>query len=388
MQQPYLATVLLFLSLAMLGAVDAALTSAGWIEWFNGLRWLRVHFINIGVLAEMIFGVLPLLAAEKSGHKQPAIRWDIWSLLTGGMVILLIGMPLINAALIISGGTLILLAAVLLMHQLIRLHGAARVQSLPFYVVGLTFLLIGAFLGMGIWLGWGTWLRLATVKEVHVHANLWGFLSPMYAGLLVDLFPKLAGRSMAWGTRAWGIAVLMGLGALGMVVGPWIQTDALTSGGLILHTAGTLWLLVSIIKPLVRTGQLRTPGILHLVTAYIWFLIPVIIAPLIVANAPNFPVAEVSSNGGPILIYGWALQFSFALIPYLAGQGFHPDNEAKPAGSWLSLIGLHAGGVAYWLGLFLTADQGWLHALAFSLWALSMLPVLGSLWHRISAEAV
>ncbi len=388
MQPPYLLMVVFFFSLAMLGALDAALASLGWVQWFNGLRWLRVHFINIGVLAEMIFGVLPVLAARRAGYDRPSTRWDIWLLLNAGLMILLIGMPLINAALIITGGTLILLAAIALMKQLYELRGASYSSGLPFYLTGLAFLLIGAFLGMGIWLGWGAWLGLANVKEVHVHANLWGFLAPIYAGLLVDLYPSFTGRALDWVKWSWGMAALMAIGALGMVVGPWIELDLLTSGGLILHTVGIVWLLVSVIKPLIGTGQLRAPGILHLITAYIWFLIPVVVAPLIVANATNFPVGQIVSNGGPILIYGWALQFSYALIPYLFARTLLPDAQARLGGSWFSLIGIHLGGVVYWLGLFLINHQSWLHAAAFILWSLSMLPVLATLWRIVSRKVM
>lgn len=58
---PYLLMVVFFLSMAFLGALDAAFTSAGWLTWFNGLPWLRVRFITIGVLLEMTFAILPIL---------------------------------------------------------------------------------------------------------------------------------------------------------------------------------------------------------------------------------------------------------------------------------------------------------------------------------------
>ncbi len=74
---PYLVMVALLLSLAFLAAVDAALASMGWLAWFNGLNWLRVHFITIGVLLEVAFAVLPFLAARRS-QETVAVRWDIW----------------------------------------------------------------------------------------------------------------------------------------------------------------------------------------------------------------------------------------------------------------------------------------------------------------------
>ena len=64
MLNPYFLLALLYLLVAMLAALDASLTSYTLLPWFQGIRWLRIHFITLGMLTEVLFGVLPMLAAS------------------------------------------------------------------------------------------------------------------------------------------------------------------------------------------------------------------------------------------------------------------------------------------------------------------------------------
>ncbi len=386
---PYFLMALLFAFLALLTAADASLTSGQILVWFNGLRWLRVHLITLGVLTEVLFGALPMIVAAHTQQPRPKIRWDIWLTLNAGILILLAGIPIINGPLIIGGATLVFIAAGLLLIHLRTLGRLSGRQLLgnragqKFYVAGLIFLLLGIFLGAGIWLGWGRWLHLANVKEVHVHTNLWGFVSLTFAGLLVDLYPDFAKRAFAWPRSISPIFWLMALGGVGLVVGPWVGVDLVTSVGLVLHAIATLWLLANIIKPLAGDRQAWTPGMLHLVSAYVWFLMPVVVAPLIVLNAPNFPVAQFEQNGGPILVYGWMLQFAYALLPYLFDRAIRPTEAARLGGSWLSLATVHIGGVFFWLGLMYVAYQPALHGAAFAFWTLSLWPLVAGLGQSV-----
>lgn len=387
---PYLLMVVFFLSMAFLGALGAAFTSAGWLSWFNGLPWLRAHFITIGVLLEAAFGVLPFLVPRRDGQ-DPPMRWDIWLALNGGLLMLLIGIPLINATLLVSGGTLIFVAATLLLMQLgkgLRVRPARLKASSGrnFYVAALLYLLLGIFLGSGLWLGWGQALGIANPKEVHVHANLWGFTSLLFAGLLVDVYAQMSGRSLAWPRSTTVVFWSMALGALGLVVGPWIGVNALTAGGLVVHTAGTLLLLANVIRPLWGRRQARSAGMGHLIGAYVWFLLPVVVAPFIVANVDSVAVQNVEQSGAPILVYGWILQFGYALIPYLFARALKKNEPARLGGNWLSLATIHAGGIAYALSLFLGVQTGLLQAIAFVLWAISMLPILRDLWRMVTGE--
>ena len=88
---PYLLTTLLFTFVALLAAADASLVSINLVSAFPALRWVRVHFITLGILSQVIFGLLPLLVASLSKKARPAMRWDIWLTLNVGFVALVAG---------------------------------------------------------------------------------------------------------------------------------------------------------------------------------------------------------------------------------------------------------------------------------------------------------
>jgi hypothetical protein len=136
MLNPFLLMAVFYLIVAIVAAADAALTSLNLLPWFVGLPWLRAHFITLGVLTETVFGVLPGFVAARRGAATPATRWDIWLILNAGLIVLLAGLPSVNAALIITGGTLIFTAVTLLIFQL-RSLGAGHSEgtgSLKFYI--------------------------------------------------------------------------------------------------------------------------------------------------------------------------------------------------------------------------------------------------------------
>ncbi len=384
---PFLLMSFLYLVLAGLVALDASLTSLNLLAWFNGLRWLRVHLITLGAFSEAIFGMLPLLLAIQTKRPRPATRWDIWLSLNAGLLILLIGIPLINQPLILTGGALIFVAVLLLIGQLLGLQ-PQRPQvkggsSLKFYVVGVLYLLLGIIIGTGLWLGWSTWLGISVPIEVHIHANNWGFMSLVFAGLLVDLYPSITGRSLAWPKSVTPIFWMMSLGALGLVLGPWTKSNLFSVPGLILHLSATLWLLANIIKPLVADPQARCVGMLHLITSYVWILAPVLVAPLIILGVPGFPGAGIEQNAPQALIYGWVLQFGYAVLPMLARKAFLPNEQARLGGNWFSLITVHLGGVLLWANIFIMSYQSILHGLAYGVWTLSAFPIVLELWRII-----
>lgn len=244
----YLLMTALFMLMAALMAADAALTSFTILPWFNGMRWLRIHFITLGAITEVAFGLLPVLVAIRSGLPRPKFRWDIWSTLNIGLLLLLISIPIINQALIFSGGTLIFVATILLIAQLSGLRAPKPDSAAPetssrasagrkFYLVGLGYLLLGIIIGTGLWLGWSDWLRIKTPLEAHIHANNWGFMTMIFAGLLVDMYPTWAGRPLAWPRSITPIFWMLTLGALGLVIGPWVGSNAFSVPGILLFLA-------------------------------------------------------------------------------------------------------------------------------------------------------
>lgn len=386
MLNPYFLFALLYIMLAVLAALDSSLASLNLLPWFNGLRWLRVHLITLGTLTEIIFGLLPILVATRSGRPRPSIRWDIWLILNAGLLTLLVGIPLVNTPLIFVGGTLVFAATSMLVQHVHELRGAAvtPARTAPsgriFYLAGLSFFLLGIIVGTGLWLGWGEWLRIAVPIEVHIHANNWGFMALVFAGLIVDLYPDFAGRSLAWPQSLKPIFWMMTLGALLLVLGPWVQSTWFTVPGILLHLSATGWLLLNVIKPLRGERSAWGPGLWHLLTSYVWIIAPVLVAPLIILKVPGFPGAGIEQNAPQALIYGWVLQFAYALLPYLFTRFFLPNEPAKLGGSWFTLLTVHLGGVFLWASIFITDSYTVLHGTAYALWAASLIPIVFDLW--------
>lgn len=386
MLNPYFLMAFLYVLLAILAALNASLIHFDILPAFAGLRWVRVHFITLGALTEFAFGILPIIVALRSKLPRPKMRWDIWLMLNLGLLILLVGIPMINAVFITTGGTLIFIATTLLMIQLSKLWPSSSngpQVGRKFYVAGLAYLLIGILVGTGLWQGWSGWLQIKVPLEVHIHANNWGFMSLVFAGLLIDLYPGFAGRSLAWPRSITPIFWMMTIGALGLVLGPWVQSNLFSVPGLVLHLSATIWLLLNVIKPLLGDHNLWTPGFLHLITSYAWILAPVLIAPLIILEVPGFPGAGIELNAPQALIYGWVLQFGYAVIPLIFRRVLLPETPPKLGGNWISLLAVHLGGIFLWIGIFLQNDQATLHGIAYGLWFISLLPIAYELWQIV-----
>jgi hypothetical protein len=390
MLNPYFLMTVLYVSLAVLAALDSSLTSFSLVPWFNGLRWLRVHLITLGALTEMIFGLLPGLVASRTGQPRPAQRWDIWLTLNGGLATLLIGIPLMNMVLIYTGGTLIFVAVLLLIKQIVdhkpRIPSMRGGLGRPFYFAGLTFFLLGILVGTGLWFGWGPALRIATPIEVHIHANNWGFMAFMFAGLLVDLYPGLAGTALRWPRSLTAIFWMMLIGALLLVAAPWIGNPIstyLVVPGILLHLSATGWLLLNVILPVRGKPLAKQPGFWHLITSYAWIIAPVLVAPLIILKVPGFPGAGIEQNAPQALIYGWVLQFGYGLMPYVFRSLLAPSEPARPGGNWLSLIAVHIGGILLWASIFITGFSAQLHGAAYALWFVSLIPIAVELWRIV-----
>ncbi|MFO7682834.1 MAG: hypothetical protein R6X34_22575 [Chloroflexota bacterium] len=390
----YLLMTAIFILMASLMAADAALTSFTLVPWFNGLRWLRVHLITLGAMTEALFGLLPLIVAIRAGRPRPAFRWDIWLTLNLGLLTLLVAIPIVNQALIFVGGTLVFIAATLLLIQLAGLYtlkseNAANENGRShngrkFYIAGLSYFLLGIIVGTGLWLGWSEWLRIQVPVEVHIHANNWGFLSLVFAGLLVDMYPTWAKRPLAWPRSITPIFWMLTIGALGLVLGPWVKSNWFSVPGIILFLAATFWLLLNVIKPLWGDkAAWSQPGIWHLVMAYFWIMAPVLVAPLIILEVPGFPGVGIEQNAPQALIYGWVLQFGYAFIPFFFYRMFLPHEPARLGGSWFSLVTVNLGGFFLWASIFLLDYQAALHGAAYLFWTLSLIPIVLTLWRIV-----
>lgn len=369
---PYLVTTLLYLFVALLVAADASLVSLHLANTFGALRWVRVHFITLGLIAQTVFGLLPLLTASLSKKPRPAMRWEIWLTLNVGLVALITGFSSINQSIILAGGTLVFVATLLLLHQLWNIRGGAAPASLKFFITGLLYLLVGIIIGTGLWLNWSVALNIKVPLEAHIHANSWGFMSLVFAGLLVDFVPMITGRPLGTRTTIWLIYWGMTLGAFGLVLGPWLGGSLPpTVSGLILHLSATVLLLVLMVRAFKTSGKLSSAGPWHLVSSYLWILAPVLIAPLILLGILDGKPIEATAPQP--LIYGWVFQFGIALIPYVARRFFLKEESPQLGGCWGSLAAATLGSVFVWLSIFITPATGVLYGIGFALYVLAFI---------------
>ncbi len=381
---PYLLTVLLYIFVALFAAADASLVSMSVFSAFPALRWVRVHFITLGIISQAIFGLLPVLVASLSKKEKPAMRWDIWLTLNAGLIALVAGFAGMNHPIIFTGGTLIFIAALLLLLQLWRIRGGDAPASLKFYITGIFYLLVGIIIGTGLFLNWSEALYIKVPLEAHIHANSWGFMSLVFAGLLVDFIPMVTGKPLGGKSAInyifWGMA----LGAFGLVLGPWLGGSLPpTVTGLILHLSSTIWLVFLMIRALKESGKLNRAGGWHLVLSYLWILLPVMIAPLILLHV--IEGGPVESTAPQALIYGWVLQFGIALIPYIARRFFLKDANPALGGSWLSLVSATVGSILVWVSIFIIPARGLIYGVGFALYALALIPPLKELFDIVQS---
>ena len=375
---PYLLTTLLYTFVALLAAADASLVSVNLVNAFPALRWVRVHFVTLGILSQVIFGLLPLLTASLSKKPKPAMRWDIWLTLNVGFVALVAGFGGMNHPMIFAGGTLIFISATMLMLQLWNLRGGDAPESLKFYITGIFYLLVGIIIGTGLFLNWSDALYIKVPLEAHIHANSWGFMSLVFAGLLVDFVPMITGRALGASKDVALIYWGMTLGAFGLVLGPWLGGSLPpTVSGLVLHLSSTIWMVVLMIRAFKASGKLNSPGAWHLVSSYTWITAPILVAPFILLGfLEGGPIESIAPQA---LIYGWVLQFGIALVPYIARRFFLKEENPQLGGSWMSLAGVTLGSVFVWVSIFIVPARGVLYGIGFALYAIALIHPLKEL---------
>jgi len=367
---PYLLTTLLFTFVALLAAADASMVSFNLVSIFPALRWIRVHFVTLGIISQVIFGLLPVLVASLSKKERPSMRWDIWLTLNVGLVALVSGFSGVNHPIIFTGGALIFISATLLFLQLRNLRGGDAPQSLKFYITGVLYLMVGIIIGTGIFLNWSIPLHIKNALETHIHANSWGFMSLVFAGLLVDFIPMITGSPLSTTKNIsrmyWG----MTLGAFGLVMGPWLGSEPFLVIGLLLHLSATISLIVFMIRSFTASGKLNNPGAWHLVSSYIWIIAPIMMSPFILLGI--FESGPIESTAPQALIYGWVLQFGIALIPFIARRFFLKEQNPQLGGNWMSLTTATAGSLFVWASIFIVPARGALHGIGFALYALAL----------------
>ena len=388
---PYLLMTFLYFVVAIVASLAAAFSLWNLSPWIQGTVWLRVHFITLGVLTELLFGALPILTAKAHKLPRPKMRWDIWLALNMGIVFLLIGIPTTNKVAVIAGGTLVFTATTLLLIQLtgIRARSEKTLQvneGRKFYIAGLFFFLIGILVGTGIFPHWGEALGVVgDITEIHIHANNWGFMSLVFVGIFVDLYPKWAKRPLHNPKAITPIFWMMSVGAMALILSPWLANQILAGIGAFLHTSANVWLLIIAIKPLLGDKPAWTAGMAQMLVSYIWLFAPLSMAPFVIFGVESLLPADLLAKNTPqALIYGWLLQFGYAVVPYFFQRFFVNEEKAQLGGTWLSFWLVNAGAIFLWLSIFIEAARGILHDMAYLIWMTSFIPVLMDLWKKIT----
>ncbi len=92
----HISLALVYLVVALLSLVDFILAQFGLAPALGNLYWFRLHMITIGVLAQSVMGVLPLLLARqlRTAPPNPAAQWALLILLNLGLLLLSFGQVL------------------------------------------------------------------------------------------------------------------------------------------------------------------------------------------------------------------------------------------------------------------------------------------------------
>ena len=387
---PYMIMTFFYFLVAILAALEASFASWQNLPWFNGMVWLRVHFITLGVLTQLVFGAMPILSAKHHGLPRPKMRWDIWLSLNAGIALLLVGIPLVSSVPIITGGTLVFIATALLLGQMSGIRAqsekvTAITNGRKFYIAGLSYFLIGILVGTGLFTNWAGPLGIVgDAGEVHIHANNWGFMSLVFIGFFVDLYPKWAKRPLANPKAISPIFWMMTVGALALIFSPWFANTTLAAVGAVLHTSANIWLLVIAIKPLRGDKPAWTPGMAQMLISYIWLFAPLSMAPFVIFGIESILPAKLLEATTPqALIYGWLLQFGYAIVPYFFHRFFLDEETAELGGTWLSFWLVNLGAVFLWASILIQPVRGLLHGGAYALWVASFIPVAIDLLGKI-----
>ncbi len=356
---PYFFTALVYSIFGLMAAIEALAISWGWLAGINSISWTRIHFITLGIVSQAIFGYVP-----KHLHPNSETDWNIWILLNAGIVTFFFGRGIVNAPIMIVGGMLVFIATLLFVIQLVSLRDG-EYQTGKFYITATIFLLFGIVLGTSIWAGWNSVLGIHNALEAHIHANNWGFLSLVFAALLLDLYPTFTGKQIHWPNSIGLIYMTLTIGGVGLVMGPWIGNIPITVAGMISFIIGGVTLLLDITLPL--RGERKEIGVLHLLAAYVWIFVPLFFAPFVIFEFQGFEWVEPSAPQA--LIYGWVLQFAIAIIPYFI--------SGKLGGTKQTLVLTNAGAVFLWISIFAGEFRLYFHGAAYLLWTIAIL-----LWIR------
>jgi hypothetical protein len=144
-------------------------------------------------------------------------------------------------------------------------------------------------------------------------------------------------------------ALLLVVGALGLVAGPWLGIMAMTMGGIAVYILGTVLLLTNLTAT-ATAGRRWTANIAHLLIAYLWMIVPAAVAPIILELTGKLPSGAVEAAAVSGLIAGWVLQIVLGALPLRLRD--LRQRAAGWDGSWWSVLLLNLGVLLIWGAAF------------------------------------
>ena len=319
---PFHAAGFLFLVAGFLLAAHQGLQAFDALPRAPWVRWSHIHFVTVGAFTQLLFGMLPQLAARKLGVPAPSRRymWASFVALNGGFLAAWWGRAfrpawLYDAGLVVVWLSVLALLAVLVTLVLRADRQAARDATIGLYLVSPAVFLVGLTFAFALYTQTfafevpGGWWGL---REGHVHANAWGFLGLAAIGTLYDLFPRLveaplhSPRAKAW--SFWFLVAGVGPLTFGPVLG---MGRSVTGTGLALFAVGYLLYVYN----LVRTYRAGSPSGLArwVLVAQAWILGPAGFAPFILFGVPlGIPERWIETGALHFFFMGWALPVALA----------------------------------------------------------------------------
>ncbi|WP_336134734.1 hypothetical protein [Natronomonas amylolytica] len=357
---PFLVMAGLYLTVGLLAIVGKLAVDAGLMGGLPRLRWLTIHFVTIGGLTQALFGLLPVVGAvgRTSWSISRRFRWLQWLSLNAGYPLILVGMATGESTVAVVGATLVLGALGGLLLTVTSLVGGGT-DSGHFFRTAPWYLVVGILAAFGMLLNvHGPGGYFGSI-EAHVHANVWGFLALVVAGVLLVALPELFGTDLRYPRLGrvtyWGLTV----GAAGLVAGPWLARNELTMAGLAIYVVGTVALLANVVGTY-RASSRTQPNRLALVLgAYLWLIVPVPVAPFVLLFPEAVPAAAIEQSAINGLVFGWMLQLAMAFLPLATVAiteetsnplgGLAAASEAVGQPSWWQIGSINLGMALLWV---------------------------------------
>lgn len=312
---PFHPAGLLFIAVGLVFAVYRGLMEFDLVAPVGWMTWSHIHYVTVGGFTQLLFGMLPQLAAKKLDRPIPTQRYVLGAFiaLNGSFLVLWYGRAFGSTLAFDVGLSVIWLTVLgllgLLAAMVMKSDGKkAWDATVGLYLLSSFVFLIGIIYAVGLfshpWDVPGGWHG---IREAHVHANAWGFLGLAAIGTLYELFPRFVDTDL-YSERLKNYSFwLFAAGIFPLITGPWLgMGQTVTSPGLVLYGAG----FITYAYNLAQTYRRGTPNRVarSILSAQVWILGPAVFAPFLLFGLPlGVKGAWVEQGALHFFFLGWAL---------------------------------------------------------------------------------